>query len=473
MEPSGLAADGQQPPAHVAILSSPGMGHLIPLFSLAKLLALNHGLSVTLITYSDFSTPSQHSLLSSLPPSISSLSIPPIPIPSLPSNTRIETHISVLIAHSVPHLATALSTLKSSTNLVAYVVDIFGGDTLPIAKQLHIPHYMLCTSNFYMLSFMFHLPTLHETTSCEFRHLPEPVELPGCVPLKGEDFLDPIQDRSNEAYEWVVHIARRFREVDGMLVNSFEALEPDAARILRGGLPPAYAIGPVCRSGSVKDWSAECLDWLDRQPRGSVLFVSFGSGGTLTCEQLGELALGLEASRQRFLLVARVPSDSESSGTFFGAGSDDPLKYLPEGFLSRTRESGLVVPNWVPQMEVLGHVAVGGFLTHCGWNSTLESLMCGVPMIAWPLYAEQRMNAVLLTEGVKVAIRLVANEKGLFSREEISKVTKELMEGEKGKAMAERVRELKEAGLKALEKEGSSYNALAEVVNKWKNAHLM
>lgn len=467
-----IAASDNRPP-HVAILSIPGTGHLSPAIELAKLLRRHHDLTVTIITYSNFSSPTQDALLSSA--TISSLSLPPVSLSDLPSTARIETQISVLIARSVANIKPLLRSLRASTNLVAYVFDIFGGDTIPSARELGIPTYMLFTSNCLLLSFMLHLPALSETTSCEYRDLPDPLRLLGCVPVRGEDFPDALQDRSDEAHEWMVHMARRFREADGILVNSFEALEPEAARVLksekREDMPSVWPVGPIWRSGSAARDGSGCLEWLARQPRGSVVFVSFGSGGTLSREQQEELALGLEMSEQRFLWVVRTPSDAESSGSFFGAkDSSDPLESLPEGFVSRIKDLGLVVPNWAPQSEVLGEGAVGGLLTHCGWNSTLESVMSGVPMIAWPLYAEQRMNAVMLTERARVALRAEADEEGVVRREEISKVVRELMEGEGGKAARKKVRELKEAGERALEEEGPSYVALAEVVNKWKSA---
>jgi hydroquinone glucosyltransferase len=127
---------------------------------------------------------------------------------------------------------------------------------------------------------------------------------------------------------------------------------------------------------------------------GSVLYVYFGSGGTLSTEQTTELAAGLEASEQKFLWVVHFPSDKDRSAGYFGTssaehGNDDPLSYLPEGFVERTSGTGLAVPLWAPQVEILNQPAVGGFLSHCGWNSTLESAAAGVPMVAWPLFADQ------------------------------------------------------------------------------------
>jgi hydroquinone glucosyltransferase len=110
--------------------------------------------------------------------------------------------------------------------------------------------------------------------------------------------------------------------------------------------------------------------------------------------------------------VVRFPSDKDRCASFFGGGhghghgGDSPLGYLPEGFVERTRGTGLAVTEWVPQVEILNHRAIGGFLSHCGWNSTLEAVAAGVPMLAWPLYAEQRTNAVLLSERVGLALAL-------------------------------------------------------------------
>ncbi|KAK7836185.1 udp-glycosyltransferase 88a1 [Quercus suber] len=134
----------------------------------------------------------------------------------------------------------------------------------------------------------------------------------------------------------------------------------------------------------------ECLSWLDSQPSQSVVFLCFGSLGLFSIEQLKEIALGLEKSDQRFLWVVRNPP-SEKHGLVMSAQPDLDLdSLLPEGFLVRTKERGLVVKSWAPQL--------GGFVTHCGWNSVLEAVCTGMPMVAWPLYTEQRFNRVVWVE---------------------------------------------------------------------------
>ncbi|TKY66287.1 Hydroquinone glucosyltransferase [Spatholobus suberectus] len=107
------------------------------------------------------------------------------------------------------------------------------------------------------------------------------------------------------------------------------------------------------------------------------MILNFGSGGTLSQNQLKELALGFELSGQQFLWVVRAPSESPNSA-HPSFENDDPLRFLPDGFIDRTKNQGLVVPSWAPQVQVLGHNATGGFLSHCGWNSILESIVHGV-----------------------------------------------------------------------------------------------
>ncbi|XP_051136983.1 hydroquinone glucosyltransferase-like [Andrographis paniculata] len=200
-----------------------------------------------------------------------------------------------------------------------------------------------------------------------------------------------------------------------------------------------------------------------------VLFVSFGSGGTLSSLQMKELAAGLEGSGQRFLLVARRPDDLVRTGAYFsGEGKMDPGEYFPASFMERVKSGkGFVVANWVPQVEVLRHAAVGGFLTHCGWNSTLESLVYGgVPLIAWPLFGDQKMNAALLSEGLRVAVRVREDENGVVDGDQIAKLVSKVMEGAEGAELRRRARELKEAAGAAMGEDGSCNKAVADLAKR-------
>ncbi|PKU68169.1 hydroquinone glucosyltransferase-like [Dendrobium catenatum] len=464
------------PKAHVVLLPSPGIGHLTPLAQLAKRLVLNHKLSATIITFSDLSSGIQQSLLSSLPNGVTSVSLPAIPLDDLSINTHIVTRLSVMISRSVPFLRETLLTLQKTRHIVAYIIDHFGGETLSLASELSIPRYIFCTTNFFYLSFLLNLPSLYHDKHDD--HNPNQfLFLPGCTPLHRKDYSRSAIDKNSEVFQWMLRHSKHHDQVDGIMVNSFEAMEGGPARFLKergNGKPPVFSIGPLtCNSRSDKRQaeSGVCLRWLDQQPGRSVLFIAFGSGGTLSFKQTKEMALGLEMSGQRFLWVVRKPVDVDASSAYFNQchGKHNPLGFLPEGFVERMKGKGMVVPSWAPQEEILAHGAIGGFLSHCGWNSTLESIVNGVPMITWPLYSEQPMNAVMLVEGAKVALRpTVMNNDEVVGKEAIADVVKDLMEGEGGKDVRKRMHELKDAAMKAVGADGSSNKALAQMVNKWK-----
>ncbi|BFG39062.1 hypothetical protein CerSpe_253360 [Prunus speciosa] len=292
-------------------------------------------------------------------------------------------------------------------------------------------------------------------------------------------------NRADQQYLEYVRIGGEMPRSDGILLNIWKDLQPkilDAFKdeSLLGGVlkVPVYPIGPLTQAvqstgptGPTGLIDGDLFNWLDKQPSESVIFVSLGSGGTLSYEQMTEMAWGLELSQQRFIWVVRPPTSKCADAAFFtsGKGDDDPLSYLPEGFLNRTREIGLVVPIWAPQVDILSHPSIGGFFSHCGWNSTLESIINGVPMIVWPLYAEQRMNATLLSDELGVALRSkVPPREGVVEREEIKRMVRKIMVEEDGFAIRGKVNELKLSAVKALSQGGSSYNALSEVASKTK-----
>lgn len=462
------------------MLASPGLGHLIPLAELAKLLSTRHGFSVTLFVPTISGQP-LHSATAVLKTATASSAgirhvfLPPVSLDDLPAGVQDEVRIVLSVVRSLGSLRAELASRGAHEPVAAFVSDMFGLEAFELTRgELGIPSYMYFLTSAMTVEFMFYFPTLHEEVSCEFRDMPGPIRLPGCVPLHGRDFIDPVQDRASEAYKFVLRNSKMVSTMaDGILLNSFKDLEPETIEdLLAGGpgRPPVYPIGPVIQSGSDGgEDSAHCLEWLGRHPTGSVLFVSFGSGGTLSMEQIHELAHGLETSGERFIWVVRSPEKSASGSFFSGQTREDPLGFLPPGFVDRTRDRGLIVPSWAPQIGILSHPSTGGFLSHCGWNSTLESLSHGVPLIAWPLYAEQRQNAVLLSEGVKVAIRIKAGENGLVEKDEISKVIKSLMTGEEGKTLRLKAKELEAAAKAALGENGSSSQMLAQLALKWKS----
>ncbi|KAL2345891.1 hypothetical protein Fmac_007176 [Flemingia macrophylla] len=458
----------------VAMIPSPGMGHLIPMIELAKRVVGYEKLRVSfVIPSSGPPTKAQIMVLEALPPSITHVFLPPVTLSDLPADSKIETRISHTVLRSLTSLRDTFHSLSATHTLAAVVVDLFATDAFDVAREFNASPYVFYPSTATVLSLFLHLRTLHRDLHCDFKDLPHPVNIPGCIPFHGKDILDPLQDRKDDAYAWVLHHANRYPEAQGILVNTFPELEPGPIKHLLTQEPPVYAVGPLVRMESISSsGSAECLAWLDQQPRGSVLFVSFGSAGTLSSAQINELALGLESSQQRFLWVVKSPNDKLPNASYFTADTHaDPFHFLPQGFVQRTKARALLLPSWAPQPQVLAHPSTAAFLTHCGWNSVLESIVNGVPLLSWPLFAEQKMNAFMLTHDVNVSlIPTSSSDDGLVHRHEIATLVKSLMEGEEGKKLRYRIKDLKDAAAKALADDGSSTNHISTLALRWSNA---
>ncbi|KAK7287002.1 hypothetical protein RJT34_22399 [Clitoria ternatea] len=461
---------------HIALVSVPVYSHQRSILEFSKqLVHLHKGIHVTCINPT-FSSPCCNTLalFHSLPPTIDYMFLPPINLEDLPHDTHPAVHVQFTISQSLPLIHDALKTLHSTSNLVAIISDGLITQVLPFGKELNVLSYTYFPSTAMLLSLCLYSSMLDKKISCEYKDLLDPIEIPGCIPIPGTDLPDPLHyDRSGEVYKQFLEANERFYLADGILVNTFYEMEANTIRALQQqegrGIPSVFAIGPFVQKGSCTEGStneAEYLRWLDKQEQNSVLYVSFGSGGTIFQDQLNEIACGLELSGQKFLWVLRPPN---KFGIIvdIGAETENPLKFLPNGFLHRTKGHGMVVPYWASQVQILGHGAIGGFLCHCGWNSTLEGVVHGIPLIAWPLFAEQKMNAVLLTNGLKVALRPKVNEKGIVEREEIAKVIKNLMVGEEGKGIRQGMENLKVAADNALKEDGSSTRTLTQLALKW------
>lgn len=457
------------------MLLSPGIGHLLPLIGLAENLISDNNFTVTIIISTIGQPPTTtKSIINSLPEEIKTVFLPPV---VFDQTVRPELQIFQTINISLPSIRNLFqSFVQNKTPISTLIVDIFGTDSFGIAKELNIPCYVFGSSALGMT----HLLSLSEISKTTSFNNPEAVNLPGCIPIHAEDVPPTTRDPRSETHKFLVHHAGGCRSADGVILNSFMELEPATILALQEdepGKPKFYPIGPQVQKeipaavgGGYDGGDSPIIDWLSKQPTGSVLFVSFGSGGTLSLDQLTELALGLEMSGERFLWVTKSPNEKSALGSYFSIDSEtNPLGFLPVGFLGRTKERGMVVSTWAPQLEILGHSSTAGFLTHCGWNSVLESIVNGVPMIAWPLHAEQHINALLVTEGLEVALRPKSSENGLVGREEIAKIIKSLVNGEEGKKILEKVIALKEAAAKALSENGSSTKVLSQLVLKWKN----
>jgi hypothetical protein len=257
----------------------------------------------------------------------------------------------------------------------------------------------------------------------------------------------------------------------GVVVKSFEELESEYVKAYRNakGDKSVWCIGAVSlsnkadldkaqRGNSSSIDENQCLKWLDSLPQSSVVYACLGSLSRLPPSQLIELGLGLEASNSPFIWVLRGDEN----------GGEMEKWILEEGFEEKTKGRGLLIRGWAPQVLILSHPAIGGFLTHCGWNSTLEGVCAGVPMVTWPIFAEQFFNEKLVVQVLKIGervgneIAVPLGEEGsygvLVNKEQVREAIGKIMtEGKEREDRRERSSKLAEMAKKATEEGGSSY----------------
>ncbi|PON45083.1 UDP-glucuronosyl/UDP-glucosyltransferase [Parasponia andersonii] len=258
------------------------------------------------------------------------------------------------------------------------------------------------------------------------------------------------------------------------LCYTVEEIEPLGLEILRGLIKrPVWCVGPLLPPAALNDSSfspsssfssiskqrvskelgisAEKLfEWLDSQEPQSVLYISFGSQNTIGAARMMELAIGLEKSEKPFVWVIRPPFGFDLRGEF-------RPEWLPEGFEERAKAKnrGLLVRNWAPQLDILAHRSVGGFLSHCGWNSVMESLSQGVPIIGWPLAAEQAYNSKMLAEEKGVSVELTRGAQGAVVGDQVKQVIELVMDRDgEGGEMKKRANEVKLQIRAAMKEEG-------------------
>ncbi|MED6200359.1 hypothetical protein PIB30_084261 [Stylosanthes scabra] len=248
----------------------------------------------------------------------------------------------------------------------------------------------------------------------------------------------------------------------GMVQNSFYELEPAFADYLISNCSyKTWCVGPFGLAADQakkiyleSDMKPRWIRWLDEklEHKVSVLYVSFGSQPEVSREQLEEIAFGLKESSVSFLWVVNKKNWE-----------------LPEGFEEIVKNKGMVVSEWVDQREILMHESVRGFLSQCSWNSVLESVCAGVPILAWPLASEQHLAARLVVEEIRVGLRVETSDgslRGFVRREGLKKIVKELMEGKKGKEATKKVSEWACMAKKAVEDGGSSWSNLESLLQE-------
>ncbi|KAH7651494.1 UDP-glucuronosyl/UDP-glucosyltransferase protein [Dioscorea alata] len=459
----------------VVIYPFSGIGHLAPMTEFAKLF-VTQGFSVAIPilppinpSLSTSATDNYISGISSTHPSISFHRLPPFTGDY--SSTKPAVLLKSFIRAANPHLRDLVRDISQTSNIRAIVVDFLSLEALDVVTELQLPAYVFFTSGALSLACFLYLPTLHNEMISSFNELGEtPIHIPGLPPIPASHMPDHMRDR-DEGLQAFVDAFSRLPDAKGIIVNSFEILESRTLKTVREGhclpnrdTPPVYCVGPLTTGSEAGGGERhECLTWLDKQPRGSVVFLCFGSRGRFPAEQVKEIAMGLERSEQRFLWVVRSPPDPDN--WFASSDEVDLDTLLPVGFLERTEGRGMVVKAWAPQGEVLNHEATGGFVTHSGWNSVLEGVRAGVGMIAWPLYAEQKMNKVLLVEEMKLAVEMKGYDKEMVAAEEVETRVKWFMESDGGRKLRDRAKEMKDSAAAAVSYGGSSHAAMVELLS--------
>ncbi|XP_057759314.1 UDP-glycosyltransferase 708G1-like [Arachis stenosperma] len=455
--------------AHVALLPSAGMGHLTPFLRLAAMLC-HHHCHVTLITPKPTVSNAESKLLSkffSAFPQVNQLNLHLLPSSSHTANADPFFLQFDAIRRSCHLLHPLLSSLSPPLSSFVYDMTLIS-PVLPIATAIGVPHYILFTSSASMFCFFSCFPNAAESISDR-----DGFDIPGFSYVSKSWIPPQLLDINAIFRKLFLEDSPKVTKLHGVFLNTFEEVESKTLEALNAGelvkdLPPVHALGPfvpcyefegLCKTG-------EPLKWLDEQPDGSVLYVCFGSRTALESNQIREIGDGLLRSGFRFLWVMKgnkVDKEDEEKRLEGVLGIELVEKIIKEN-------KGMVVKEWVDQRQILDHSAVGGFFSHCGWNSVMEAAFYGVPILGWPLAGDQKINAEFVVSNGGFGIwkkdwgwegeRLVRGE-------EIGDAIKEFMSDESFFAKAEQV---KMAARKAVSVRGSSKINLHKLIEEWKKS---
>eukprot|EP00262_Sarcandra_glabra_P014530 TRINITY_DN4271_c0_g1_i2.p1 TRINITY_DN4271_c0_g1~~TRINITY_DN4271_c0_g1_i2.p1 ORF type:complete len:457 (-),score=43.83 TRINITY_DN4271_c0_g1_i2:307-1677(-) len=433
--------------AHVLLLPYPSQGHINPMLQFAKRLA-SKGLRATLAT--------THFIAKSFKVESGSVGVESISDGcddgGFAEVASVQDYLERLEDVGSRTLAELIEKLASSKHpITCLVYDTFLPWALGVAARQGLTKAAFSTQSCAVGDVYYH---------AYHRQLSIPVEgptlsLPKLPPLGIPDLPSFVCDCAiYPAYlALVLNQFSNLEKADWVLFNTFSNLEPEVVNWFES-LYPMKAIGPTVPSMYLdkrvredNDYglslynpdSRACIKWLDERANGSVIYVSFGSMVALAGEQMVELTWALKACKHHFLLVVRASEEHK----------------LPDKYIEETANKGLVV-TWSPQLEVLAHQALGCFVTHCGWNSTVEALSLGVPMVAMPQWTDQTTNAKYVEDVWKVGVRVKADEKGLVSRGEIEVCIKEVMEGERAEEIKRNACKWKEIARGSVDEGGSS-----------------
>ncbi|GLT32837.1 hypothetical protein SLA2020_074750 [Shorea laevis] len=447
---------------HIALFPSAGMGHLTPFLRLASVL-LSNNCKVTLITPTPSVSVAESTHISSFVsahPEVNHLEfqLPSIqPPPNSITKDPFHIHFNTIL-RSVHLLHPLLCSLSPPPSAIFSDILVAAG-VIPVAVDLGLPHYTLVTFSAIYLSLTAYI-SIMVSDPTRLKCSTE-IEIPGLGPVPVGSIPPPYFNPNHLFTSVFLSNARALPEVDGILINSFDWLEPETLSALNSGnvfanFPPVFPIGPLVPYELKRKEECHYLQWLDIQPKESVVYVSFGSRTATSKDQMKELRDCLWNSKYRFLWILKSNNVDKDD-------KEDLDTLLGHSFFEDTKDRGIVVKPWVYQQEILAHPAVGGFVSHCGWNSITEAARNGVPVLAWPHHADQSVNAEVVK---KAGLGLWDSSWGwglqnLVKQEEIQKMIGELMENQKLRITAKKVGdEAKKAG----EIAGSSNKVLMKVL---------
>lgn len=455
-----MAEQGQKP--HALIIAYPLQGHIIPVVHLAIKLA-SKGFTITFVNtesvhhqtsqahnYSDDIFAGARASGLDIRYELVSDGLPVSFDRSLNHDQFMAALLHVLSAH-VEELMQKL--LHAGPPITCLITDTFFVWPSTIAKKFGIPYVSFWTEAAIIFTLYYHMDLLrkhgHFASTLENRK-DTITYIPGVPMIQPTELISYLQETDTSS---VVHqiIFKAFEEAKGadfVLCNTVHELEPETISALQKE-KPFYAIGPIFPAGFTKSivatslWTeSDCLQWLNSKPAGSVLYISFGSYAHVSKRDLEEMAYGILGSKTNFIWVLRPDIVS----------SDDP-EPLPKGFLDESHGRGIVV-QWCCQIEVLSHPSIGGFLTHCGWNSILESIWCAVPLLCFPLLTDQFTNRKLVVQDWRIGVGI--GELNTVGRKEVSKKIDSLMGGEIGDQARKEIKKVRKALESALAPNGSS-----------------
>ncbi|KAL7136688.1 hypothetical protein ABFS83_10G046700 [Erythranthe nasuta] len=376
------------------------------------------------------------------------------------------------------------------------IVDEFVGKIIRLSDRCSVDHHFLVSDTTYwwssiiaekhnlvnvsfwtgpalVFSLIYHSHLLAENGHfpCKDNMVDDIDYVPGVGKISTRDlmpFMKESDDQSQSIITRILSVAfEQVKKADFILHNTVQELESETISAL-SKYQPNYAIGPVNFSKNLPTSAtvsksllpeSDCASWLESKPTGSVLYVSFGSFVRISKQVIEEVAYGILLSEVNFIWVIRPGCIVDSS---------DNNSVLPFGFEDeiRIKDRGLIIP-WCDQIKVLSNRAVGGFLTHNGWNSTVESMWCGVPMICYPIDFDQVTNRKLVVDDWKIGINLCDNYgiKSFLDRKEVAEKIKSLMSGTISERLWQQVDNVKKMLRNAVEIDGSSERNFVQFID--------